>query len=61
MEKAFAAPADAVLANFKVDSSEGLADEQVIASRAKHGRNSKRPPPALQSLTLVANRGCSHP
>lgn len=39
MEDAFARSADEVLANFQVDSVDGLSDAQVADLRNKHGRN----------------------
>lgn len=39
MEAAFTKPAEQVLASFGVDATNGLSDEQVLASRAKHGKN----------------------
>ena len=48
MENAFAQHTDLVLAGLGVDAANGLTDEQVLASRAKHGKNGK-------SLCLVAD------
>ncbi|KAH7133511.1 hypothetical protein EDB81DRAFT_103324 [Dactylonectria macrodidyma] len=54
MEDAFARPADDVLANFNVDSVDGLSDAQVAELRNKHGRNSipEEPPTPLWELIL---------
>ncbi|KAF7537887.1 hypothetical protein G7Z17_g12764 [Cylindrodendrum hubeiense] len=54
MEDAFAHPADEVLANFNVNSIEGLSDAQVADLRNKHGRNSipEEPPTPLWELIL---------
>ncbi|KAH6997556.1 hypothetical protein BKA56DRAFT_664242 [Ilyonectria sp. MPI-CAGE-AT-0026] len=54
MEDAFARSADEVLANFQVDSVDGLSDAQVADLRNKHGRNSipEEPPTPLWELIL---------
>lgn len=54
MEDAFARSADEVLANFQVDSVDGLSDAQVADLRTKHGRNSipEEPPTPLWELIL---------
>jgi Ca2+ transporting ATPase len=41
MEAAFAKPTEQVLASFGVDANKGLTDDQVLASRTKHGKNGK--------------------
>lgn len=54
MEGAFARPTQDVLANFGVDATRGLSDQQVIESRAKHGKNAipEEPPTPLWELIL---------
>ncbi|KAI1779896.1 calcium-transporting ATPase sarcoplasmic/endoplasmic reticulum type [Hypoxylon cercidicola] len=54
MESAFAKPIPEVLANFQVNGSSGLTDEQVSELRAKYGKNSiaEEPPTPLWELIL---------
>ncbi|KAK3394147.1 putative calcium P-type ATPase [Podospora didyma] len=54
MDNAFAKPIDQVLGSLGVDQAKGLTDEQVIKSRAKHGKNAipDEPPTPLWELIL---------
>ncbi|KAF5517146.1 Sarcoplasmic/endoplasmic reticulum calcium ATPase 3 [Colletotrichum siamense] len=54
MESAFASPTDKVLSTLGVNPNTGLTDEQVIASRTKHGRNviPEDPPTPIWELIL---------
>ncbi|KAF6840037.1 calcium-transporting atpase sarcoplasmic endoplasmic reticulum type [Colletotrichum plurivorum] len=54
MESAFAAPTEKVLSTLGVNPNTGLTDEQVIASRTKHGKNviPEDPPTPLWELIL---------
>ncbi|RDA92298.1 hypothetical protein CP533_3271 [Ophiocordyceps camponoti-saundersi (nom. inval.)] len=54
MENAFARPIAAVLAEFDVDESKGLNDQQVQQLRKKHGRNAipEEPPTPIWELIL---------
>jgi Ca2+ transporting ATPase len=44
MEGAFAKPTEQVLASFGVHATNGLSDDQVVALRAKHGKNCELSP-----------------
>ncbi|KAF2967275.1 hypothetical protein GQX73_g6297 [Xylaria multiplex] len=54
MENAFSQPIQAVLDHFQVDPKTGLADDQVIKSRTKHGKNAipEEPPTPIWELIL---------
>ncbi|OHE97806.1 calcium-translocating P-type ATPase [Colletotrichum orchidophilum] len=54
MESAFASPTEKVLSTLGVNSKTGLTDDQVIASRTKHGKNviPEEPPTPIWELIL---------
>ncbi|KAI0482891.1 calcium-transporting ATPase sarcoplasmic/endoplasmic reticulum type [Xylariaceae sp. FL0804] len=54
MERAYAKPIEAVLANFDVNPKAGLSEEQVVDLRVKHGKNAiaEEPPTPIWELIL---------